>query len=33
MRIKKEIIAENFNYKSADYYETQVIRIGYLYKF
>jgi len=33
MRIKKEIIAENFNYKSADYFETQVIRIGYLYKF
>ena len=33
MRIKKEISGANFNYESTDYYETQVIRLGYLYKF
>ncbi len=31
--IKKEIQGSNFNYTSSDYYETQVIKIGYSYKF
>jgi hypothetical protein len=31
--IKKEITGENFRYTSDDYYETQVIRFGYSYKF
>jgi hypothetical protein len=31
--IDKEIRGENFSYTSKDYYETQVIRIGYNYKF
>ncbi|MCB0746129.1 MAG: TonB-dependent receptor [Ignavibacteriae bacterium] len=31
--IKKEIEGETFNYTSEDYYETQVIRLGYKYKF
>jgi outer membrane receptor protein involved in Fe transport len=31
--IKKEIQGQEFNYKSTDYYETQVIRLGYSYKF
>jgi outer membrane receptor protein involved in Fe transport len=33
MIIKKEINGQSFNYTSNDYYETQVIRIGYSYKF
>ena len=33
MIIKKEIIGQGFNYISNDYYETQVIRLGYSYKF
>jgi outer membrane receptor protein involved in Fe transport len=33
MIIKKEIKGQGFNYSSNDYYETQVIRIGYNYKF
>jgi len=33
MKIKKTIQGENFTYISTDYYETQVIRIGYNYKF
>jgi outer membrane receptor protein involved in Fe transport len=33
MLIKKEINGQGFNYTSNDYYETQVIRIGYSYKF
>jgi outer membrane receptor protein involved in Fe transport len=33
MIIKKEINGQGFNYTSNDYYETQVIRIGYSYKF
>ena len=33
MIIKKEINGQGFNYISSDYYETQVIRIGYSYKF
>lgn len=33
MRIKKEINGQGFNYTSNDYYETQVVRLGYSYKF
>ena len=33
MIIKKEINGQRFNYTSKDYYETQVIRLGYSYKF
>lgn len=33
MIIKKEIQGQGFKYISTDYYETQVIRIGYNYKF
>ncbi|MDD3479643.1 MAG: outer membrane beta-barrel protein, partial [Paludibacteraceae bacterium] len=33
MIIKKEIQGNGFNYISSDYYETQVIRLGYNYKF
>lgn len=33
MIIKKEITGNNFEYTSDDYYETQVIRFGYNYKF
>jgi outer membrane receptor protein involved in Fe transport len=33
MIIRKTITGNNFNYTSTDYYETQVIRIGYSYKF
>lgn len=33
MNIKKQIVANGFHYNSTDYYETQVIRIGYNYKF
>ena len=33
MIIKKEITGQGFNYTSNDYYETQVIRLGYSYKF
>ena len=31
--IKKQIQGQDFNYSSTDYYETQVIRLGYNYKF
>ena len=31
--IKKEIQGQDFSYTSNDYYETQVIRMGYTYKF
>lgn len=31
--IKKEVQGNGFRYTSADYYETQVIRLGYSYKF
>ncbi len=31
--IEKEIQGQDFKYNSSDYYETQVIRIGYNYKF
>ncbi len=33
MVIKKTIRGNGFNYISSDYYETQVIRVGYSYKF
>ncbi len=33
MVIRQEINADGFKYSSANYYETQVIRIGYKYKF
>jgi hypothetical protein len=33
MVIQKEIQGNGFKYTSKDYYETQVIRIGYSYKF
>ncbi len=33
LRIKKEINGDGFRYISTDYYETQVIRLGYTYKF
>jgi hypothetical protein len=31
--VKKEILGNNFSYTSQDYNETQVVRIGYSYKF
>lgn len=33
MVIKKEIQGDGFRYVSKDYYETQVVRVGYSYKF
>ena len=33
MVIKKDIQGNGFRYTSSDYYETQVIRLGYSYKF
>ena len=33
MVLKKEIQGKDFRYISSDYYETQVIRVGYSYKF
>lgn len=33
MRIRKEIRGDGFRYISTDYYETQVVRAGYTYKF
>ncbi len=33
MIVQKTIDGNNFSYTSSDYYETQVIRIGYSYKF
>jgi hypothetical protein len=33
MIIKKEIQGQGFKYISTDFYETQVIRLGYSYKF
>lgn len=33
LRIKKEVHGDGFHYVSTDYYETQVIRLGYNYKF
>ncbi|HVG41973.1 MAG TPA: outer membrane beta-barrel family protein, partial [Chitinophagaceae bacterium] len=31
--LKKEITGDGFHYKTVDYYETQVLRVGYSYKF
>ncbi len=33
MKVKKTIQGSGFNYISTDYYETQVIRFGYTFKF
>jgi outer membrane receptor protein involved in Fe transport len=33
MVIKRDIVGNGFRYTSADYYETQVVRVGYSYKF
>jgi hypothetical protein len=33
MVIKKEINGTTFTSQSTDYYETQVVRVGYVYKF
>jgi outer membrane receptor protein involved in Fe transport len=33
LRLKKEVRGNGFRYTSTDYYETQVFRIGYSYKF
>ena len=33
LRIKKEVTGNGFRFMSTDYYETQVIRVGYNYKF
>ncbi len=33
MIIKKDIQGNGFNYTTSDYYETQVVRLGYSYKF
>ncbi|HEX2845528.1 MAG TPA: TonB-dependent receptor [Chitinophagaceae bacterium] len=33
MRLKKEVNGNGFRYISSDYYETQVVRLGYNYKF
>lgn len=33
LNIRKEIRGNGFNYETVDYYETQVFRIGYTYKF
>lgn len=33
MNIRRDIVGDGFNYTSIDYYETQVVRVGYTYKF
>lgn len=33
LRIKREVVGDGFRYTSTDYYETQVIRLGYTFKF
>lgn len=33
LRIKREILGNGFTFNSTDYYETQVVRLGYSYKF
>lgn len=33
LRIKKNVTGDGFRYSSTDYYETQVVRVGYNYKF
>lgn len=32
-RLKTDIAGENFNLQATDFFETQVVRIGYLYRF
>ncbi|HEX7848030.1 MAG TPA: outer membrane beta-barrel protein, partial [Chitinophagaceae bacterium] len=32
-RLKKQVKGTGFSYNSTDYYETQVLRVGYSYKF
>ena len=33
LRIKRKVNGDGFRYTSTDYYETQVIRAGYAWKF
>ncbi|MNE95182.1 hypothetical protein D3C80_1932340 [compost metagenome] len=33
MQVRKEVQGSGFKYISNDYYETQVLRLGYSYKF
>lgn len=33
LRVKREVSGDGFKYTSTDYYETQVVRLGYTYKF
>ncbi|XDZ56143.1 TonB-dependent receptor [Flavobacterium tructae] len=33
LSIRKDIQGEDFNYRSNNFYETQVVRFGYSYKF
>ncbi|MBA4055891.1 MAG: TonB-dependent receptor, partial [Marivirga sp.] len=33
LRIKKEVNGDGFRYVSTDYYETQLVRLGFTYKF
>ncbi len=33
LRVKKRVVGDGFHYVSTDYYETQVFRLGYTYKF
>jgi len=33
LRLKKRVTGDGFYYISSDYYETQVFRLGYTYKF
>jgi outer membrane receptor protein involved in Fe transport len=33
MRVKKQVTGDGFRYISNDFYETQVVRVGYTYKF
>lgn len=33
MRVKRQVTGDGFRYVSTDYYETQVVRLGYSYKF
>jgi hypothetical protein len=33
LRLKKNITGNTFRYSTVDYYETQVFRLGYTYKF
>jgi outer membrane receptor protein involved in Fe transport len=33
MQVRREVTGQSFSYTSTDYYETQVVRLGYNYKF